>query len=151
MGDEKPCSLPETEPLLYNKSSHLHQSFKSYIKTALIAIITASIAVIIYASVFNVNTSTCNEPLDPEAAERQRREEDKRLRSNMFWTDFTFHTCTTYGTRERTARLVNVPSDYNRRVEACMATPLKIRGAEYTPKWCEDHVGVPAFLGITSS
>ncbi|KAG2746269.1 hypothetical protein P692DRAFT_20739196 [Suillus brevipes Sb2] len=57
----------------------------------------------------------------------------------MFWTDLTSHACTTYATREYTARLVNIPSYYNRRVEACMAAPVKIHGVEYTPKWCEDH------------
>jgi hypothetical protein len=93
---------------------------------------------------------TCIEPFDPEAGERQERE-DRRLRLNMFWTDLTSHACTTYATREYTARLVNIPSYYNRRVEACMAAPVKIHGVEYTPKWCEDHVGVPASLGITSS
>ncbi|KAG2343010.1 hypothetical protein BDR05DRAFT_1000323 [Suillus weaverae] len=118
-----------------SKPSHLHQSFKSYIQTALIAIITASIAILIFKSVFN----TCNDPLDPEAEERRKLKEDERLRSNMFWTDLEPHTCKTYATREYTARLVNVPSYYNRRVEACMAIPVNIHGAEYTPKWCEDR------------
>ncbi|KAG1760439.1 hypothetical protein EDD22DRAFT_80017 [Suillus occidentalis] len=127
-------SPSETDRLMHGEPSHLHQSFKSYIQTALIAIMTASIAIIIYASAFN----TCNEPFDPEAAERQERE-DIRLRLNMFWTDLTSHPCTTYATREYTARLANVPSYYNRRVEACMATPVNIHGVEYTPKWCEDR------------
>ncbi|KAG2134836.1 hypothetical protein DEU56DRAFT_808954 [Suillus clintonianus] len=79
-----------------------------------------------------------------EVEERRRREEqeriqEERLRLNMFWTDPESHTCTSYATREYTARLVNVPSNYNRRVEACMATPVQIHGNEYTPKWCEDH------------
>ncbi|KAG1831959.1 hypothetical protein DFJ58DRAFT_823591 [Suillus subalutaceus] len=74
-----------------------------------------------------------------EVEERRKHEEEERLRLNMFWTDPTSHTCTTYATREYTARLVNVPSYYNRRVEACMATSIKIHGTEYTPKWCEDH------------
>ncbi|KAG1748335.1 uncharacterized protein EDB91DRAFT_1314852 [Suillus paluster] len=69
----------------------------------------------------------------------RRREEEERLRLNMFWTDAEPHMCTTYGTREYTARLVNVPSYYNRRVEACMATAIQIHGVNYTPKWCEDH------------
>jgi hypothetical protein len=145
MDDGKPCSSSEVEPLMPGEPYH-HQSFKSHIRTALIAIITASIAVMIFALMSN----TCNNPLDPEAEERQKRE-DERLRSNMFWTDLTPHTCTTYATREYTARLVNVPSYYNRRVEACMATPVKIHGTEYTPKWCEDRVGVPTFLDSTSS
>ncbi|KAG1729262.1 hypothetical protein EDB19DRAFT_125391 [Suillus lakei] len=74
-----------------------------------------------------------------EVEERRKYEEEERLRLNMFWSDLESHTCTTYGTREYTARLVNVPSYYNRRVEACMATPVQIHGVEYTPKWCEDH------------
>ncbi|KAG1773397.1 hypothetical protein EV702DRAFT_1201088 [Suillus placidus] len=74
-----------------------------------------------------------------EVEERRRNDEDERLRLNMFWIDLASHTCTTYGTREYTARLVNVPPYYNRRVEACMATSVKIHGTEYTPKWCEDH------------
>jgi hypothetical protein len=83
---------------------------------------------------------------DRDIKERARREEEERLRLNMFWTDPESHTCTTYGTREYTARLVNVPGDYNRRVEACMATPIQVHGVEYKTKWCEDHVGVPLHL-----
>ncbi|KAG2356075.1 hypothetical protein BDR07DRAFT_1613300 [Suillus spraguei] len=74
-----------------------------------------------------------------EVEKRRKYEEEERLRLNMFWTDLKSHTCTTYATREYTARLVNVPTYYNRRVEACMATSVKIHGVEYTPKWCEDH------------
>jgi hypothetical protein len=74
-----------------------------------------------------------------QVEERRKHEEEERLKLNMFWTDLASHTCTTYATREYTARLVNVPSYYNRRVEACMATPVNIRGTEYTPKWCEDR------------
>ncbi|KAG1800378.1 uncharacterized protein HD556DRAFT_1343066 [Suillus plorans] len=71
--------------------------------------------------------------------ERRKHEEEERLRLNMFWTDLASQTCTSYATREYTARLVNVPSYYDRRVEACMATPVKIHGVEYMPKWCEDY------------
>ncbi|KAG1748334.1 uncharacterized protein EDB91DRAFT_1245042 [Suillus paluster] len=72
--------------------------------------------------------------------ERRKREEEKLLRSNMFWSNLQSHTCTAYATREYTARLVNIPSYYNRRrIEACMAMPVQIHGVEYTPKWCEDH------------
>ncbi|KAG0708470.1 hypothetical protein DFH29DRAFT_482567 [Suillus ampliporus] len=74
-----------------------------------------------------------------EVEERRKNEEEERLRLNMFWTDPEPHMCTSYSTREFTARLVNVPSNYNRRVEACMATAIQIHGVEYTPKWCEDH------------
>jgi hypothetical protein len=182
-------SSSEREPLNDNKPFHLHQSFKSYksyIRTVSIAIITAAISLIVFASVFD----TCNNPLDPdvrdrirkdwdiefrqhqkersdiqkrwlqedkdrirlreqwkseverhehEVEERRKHEEEERLRMNMFWTETTSHMCTTYATREYTARLANVPSYYNHRVEACMATPLKVHGVEYKPKWCEDH------------
>ena len=72
--------------------------------------------------------------------ERPKREEEERQRMNMFWTDPESHTCTSYGTREYTARLVNVPVYYDRRVEACMAMPIQVHGVEYKAKWCEDHV-----------
>jgi hypothetical protein len=80
---------------------------------------------------------------DRDIKERKTREEEERLRLNMFWTDPESHACTMYGTRKYTARLVNIPGDYNRRVEACMATPIQIHGIEYKAKWCEDHVGLP--------
>jgi hypothetical protein len=83
---------------------------------------------------------------DHDIKERKRREEEERLRLNMFWTDPESHTCTTYGTREYTARLLNVPGDYNRRVEACMATPIQVHGVEYKTKWCKDYVGLPFHL-----
>ncbi|KAG0702053.1 hypothetical protein DFH29DRAFT_923572 [Suillus ampliporus] len=181
----------ETDPLVPRRSSHRHQSLNSCICTALIAVLTAAIAVVIFASVFS--PKPCNDPLDPdvrdrirkewdielrqhqqdilkrvdtekrwrlednerfrlreqwgreeeehkrEVEERRKREQDERLRLNMFWTEPVSHTCTTYATREYTARLVNVPSYYDRRVEACMATPVQIHGTDYTPKWCEDH------------
>ncbi|KAJ8587024.1 hypothetical protein M405DRAFT_864106 [Rhizopogon salebrosus TDB-379] len=125
------------------------------------------IAFALYPSVFPL--SSCNKPLDPDVRdrirkewdieklarrvqwereveehdhdikERKTREEEERLRLNMFWTDPESHTCTMYGTRKYTARLVNIPGNYNRRVEACMATPIQIHGIEYKAKWCEDH------------
>ncbi|KAG1729265.1 hypothetical protein EDB19DRAFT_125373 [Suillus lakei] len=74
-----------------------------------------------------------------EMEERRKHEEEGCLRLNTVWTDLESHTCTSYGTREYTARLANIPSYYNRRVDACMAAPVQIHGVEYTPKWCEDH------------
>ncbi|OAX38154.1 hypothetical protein K503DRAFT_650596, partial [Rhizopogon vinicolor AM-OR11-026] len=72
--------------------------------------------------------------------ERQRREEEERQRLNMFWADPESHTCTSYGTAQAyTARLLNVPPNYNRRIEACMATPIQVHGVEYMAKRCEDH------------
>lgn len=78
--------------------------------------------------------------------ERESREEHERLRLNILWSDPEPHQCTTYGAREYTARLVNVPADYDRRVEACMAMPMQIHGVEYKTKWCEDRVSVAVFL-----
>ncbi|KAG0702056.1 hypothetical protein DFH29DRAFT_999701 [Suillus ampliporus] len=127
MDDGKPCSSSEEEPLVSRKPSRPHQSLNSYSCTALIALVTAGIGIAIFASV--VSLSPCNNPLDS----------DVRNRLNLFWTDPKPHMCTTYSTREFTARLINVPYFYNRRVEACMATAIQIHGVEYTPKWCEDH------------
>ena len=75
--------------------------------------------------------------------ERRERERRERLELNMFWTDPESHACTTYRTREYTARLVNVPANYDHRVEACLDIPIMIHGAEYKAKRCEDHVGTP--------
>jgi len=72
--------------------------------------------------------------------ERNRRE---RLELNMSWTDPESHECTAYGIRQYNARLVNVPENYDHRVEACLDIPIKIQGAECKPMWCsyEDEVG----------
>ena len=79
---------------------------------------------------------------------RQKREEEERQRMNMFWIDPKSHTCISYGTREHTAPLVNVPACYDRCVEACMATPIQVHGVEYKAKWCEDHVRLFIFLSV---
>ncbi|KIJ09283.1 hypothetical protein PAXINDRAFT_172547 [Paxillus involutus ATCC 200175] len=76
---------------------------------------------------------------DRQKMERERREEDERRRRNMFWVDVEPHGCTSYATREYTARLTNVPSNYNRRVEACKATPLVVHDQSYLPRTCEDN------------
>jgi len=74
-----------------------------------------------------------------EKVEREEREEDERRRLNMFWVDVEPRGCTSYATREYTARLANVPSNYNRRVEACKATPLVVHDQSYLPRTCEDN------------
>ncbi|KAG2105742.1 uncharacterized protein F5147DRAFT_579342 [Suillus discolor] len=171
MGDEKPCSPSEADPLIRPRRSYRrYQSSCVYVAIALF---------FITFTIVNFSISLSKDPLDPDVRERIRKdwnielrrheeevlkhieikkrwlledkehereveekrkhEEEERLRLNMFWTDLTSHRCTSYATREYTARLVNVPSYYNRRVEACMATPVTIHGVEYTPKWCEDH------------
>ena len=78
---------------------------------------------------------------DQMEEERRKREEGERQKLNMFWGDIEAHTCTTYATREYTARLMNLPATWERRVEACKATPLEVHGISYLPKSCEDKVG----------
>ncbi|KAG1814024.1 uncharacterized protein BJ212DRAFT_1241456, partial [Suillus subaureus] len=78
-----------------------------------------------------------------EVEDGWKHEEEEHLRLNMFWTDLTSHMCMTYATQEYTAQLVNVPSYCKHCMKACMATLVEIHRAEYTPKWCKDHVGGP--------
>ncbi|KAH7881724.1 hypothetical protein F5I97DRAFT_1917001 [Phlebopus sp. FC_14] len=70
--------------------------------------------------------------------ERDKREQEEREKLNMFWVDVQGHECTTYGTRTYSARLANVPPNYQRRVEACRTTPLVIHDISYIPITCED-------------
>ncbi|KIJ04906.1 hypothetical protein PAXINDRAFT_21809 [Paxillus involutus ATCC 200175] len=70
--------------------------------------------------------------------ERRRREEEERQKLNMFWGQVESHQCTTYATREYTALLMNLPTTWEHRVEACKATALEIHGVSYLPKTCED-------------
>ncbi|KAF8836365.1 hypothetical protein BDN67DRAFT_974311 [Paxillus ammoniavirescens] len=85
-----------------------------------------------------------NDCLDPYVMDRVQKEWDheevKRQRLNMVWVNVEAHSCTSYATRKYTARLANVPSDYNHRVEACKATPLDVHGQSYLPHTCEDNV-----------
>ena len=83
--------------------------------------------------------------------DRERREQEERMRLNIHWTGLESHACTTYGTREYTARLV-IPTEYNnRRIETCMAMPIQIHGVEYKAKWCEDHVGLPLVFFVRAA
>ncbi|KAH7885646.1 hypothetical protein F5I97DRAFT_1887678 [Phlebopus sp. FC_14] len=72
--------------------------------------------------------------------ERRKREDEERQKLNMFWSQAEAHQCTTYGTREYTARLMNLPVEWEHRVEACKATPIVIHGVSYLPTACEDRV-----------
>ncbi|KAF9235732.1 hypothetical protein BU15DRAFT_77661 [Melanogaster broomeanus] len=76
---------------------------------------------------------------DREIKEREAREEAERLRLNLVWVNEESHSCITYGTREYTARLANVPSGYKRGVEACKKTPLVIHDVSYLPHTCKDN------------
>ncbi|KAH0826282.1 hypothetical protein J3R83DRAFT_5755 [Lanmaoa asiatica] len=75
-----------------------------------------------------------------EMKEHARLEEEERMRLNLFWGRVEAHQCKTYGTREYTAVLMNLPMGWGRRVEACKATPLEIHGVTQMPKSCEDRV-----------
>ncbi|KAI6103023.1 hypothetical protein F5141DRAFT_244997 [Pisolithus sp. B1] len=73
-------------------------------------------------------------------AEEHDREKRERQRMGMFWDQVEAQRCTTYGTREYTAYLANLPIDYPHRIEACRETMLEIHGKSYFPKRCEDQV-----------
>jgi len=75
-----------------------------------------------------------------ELEERAKREEEERKRLALFWGRVEAHQCKTYGTREYTAVLMNLPMDWGQRVEACKATPLEVHGITRLPKSCEDRV-----------
>ncbi|KIM65862.1 hypothetical protein SCLCIDRAFT_1211867 [Scleroderma citrinum Foug A] len=76
---------------------------------------------------------------EEELRQRQRREEEERVRLNLAWARVEAHHCTTYATREYTAQLTNLPADYKYRLDACRVTPLEIHGITYTPRRCEEH------------
>ena len=77
---------------------------------------------------------------EQELKERARREEEERKQLNLFWGRVEAHQCKTYGTREYTAVLMNLPGDLKWRVQACKATPLEVHGISQYPKSCEDLV-----------
>ncbi|KAG6379349.1 hypothetical protein JVT61DRAFT_11811 [Boletus reticuloceps] len=69
----------------------------------------------------------------------------------MFWGGIEAHTCTTYATREYTAQLMNLPTTWEHRVEACKATPLEVHGVSYLPKSCEDKASLHDFYSPPSA
>ncbi|KAI6135287.1 hypothetical protein EDD17DRAFT_1761332 [Pisolithus thermaeus] len=71
-------------------------------------------------------------------AEEHDREKRERQRMGMFWDQVEAQRCTTYGTREYTAYLANLPIDYPHWIEACKETMLEVHGKSYFPKRCED-------------
>ncbi|KAI9566253.1 hypothetical protein HD554DRAFT_2025946 [Boletus coccyginus] len=73
--------------------------------------------------------------------ERRKRKEGTLQKLGLFWSGIEAHTCTTYATREYTARLMNLPTTWEHRVGACKAIPLEVHGISYFPKSCEDKVG----------
>ena len=75
-----------------------------------------------------------------ELKERAQREEEERKRLGLFWGRVEAHQCKTYGTREYSAVLVNLPWNWENRIEACKATPLEVHGVAHLPTSCEDRV-----------
>lgn len=75
-----------------------------------------------------------------ELKERAQHEEEEHKRMGLFWSRVEMHQCKSYGTREYSAVLMNLPVDCEWRVEVCKATPLEIRGITRLPKSCEDNV-----------
>ncbi|KAG2069560.1 hypothetical protein BDR04DRAFT_1055334 [Suillus decipiens] len=122
-------SSSEADPLIGRRKPLCRQSIYVYAVLSHIVLLVVVVIIALTSLIFSIRPS--NDPLNPDNQDR--------IRMNMSWTDLASHTCTTYATREYTARLVNIPSSYNRRVEACMATPIKIHETEYMPQWCEDH------------
>ncbi|KAL6305830.1 hypothetical protein BKA93DRAFT_730318 [Sparassis latifolia] len=69
--------------------------------------------------------------------ERRRREEERR-RLGLYWDEPQAKNCVSYGTREHTARLRNIPSGYNW-VQACEEMSIEIHKRTIdTPSRCED-------------
>jgi len=83
---------------------------------------------------YHTSTHLFRWPLDPPVRHGQ----EERLRLNLHWGDVDTHTCTTYATRGYSAQLLNLPTSWYDRVDACMATPLGIHGISYFPKYCDD-------------
>ena len=59
----------------------------------------------------------------------------------LFWGCVEAHQCKTYGTREYTTVLMNLPTNWDGRFAACKATPLELHGVTHLPRSCEDKVG----------
>ena len=75
-----------------------------------------------------------------ELKERAQHEEEERKRLGLFWGRVEVHQCKTYGTREYSAVLVNLPWNWENRIETCKATPLEVHGVAHLPTACEDRV-----------
>jgi hypothetical protein len=76
-----------------------------------------------------------------EDEERRKEEEKERMRAGFYWADLQAdQRCFRYGTRQYTARVSNVPREYDP-VQACKETQIEINGLRFvTPDMCEDRV-----------
>jgi len=71
--------------------------------------------------------------------ERHKQEEDELRRLGLSWSGVKGQRqCLSYGAREYTAQLENIPAGYNR-IKACMTTPVVIHGTTLEkPSRCEE-------------
>ncbi|KAJ8702057.1 hypothetical protein PTI98_000806 [Pleurotus ostreatus] len=87
---------------------------------------------------------TMRDERDEWEKERQRRAEEKERkeaiqRSNVkFETPIPRDACSSYGTREYSARLLNVPEKFNA-MELCAETEVSIHGVMKQPSYCKDN------------
>ncbi|KAK7044507.1 hypothetical protein R3P38DRAFT_2879177 [Favolaschia claudopus] len=74
------------------------------------------------------------------AEERRKREEEDRTRAQFAWEDLKGNQgCLQYRTKRYTARLANVPREYDP-VKACTETSVEIHGVKIpSPHQCEDR------------
>ncbi|KAK7044497.1 hypothetical protein R3P38DRAFT_2879102 [Favolaschia claudopus] len=88
------------------------------------------------------------------AEERRRREEEDRVRAKFSWENLQgAQNCLQYGTRRYTARLANVPREYDP-VKACTETAVEIHGVKISsPHQCEDRgcAGVIGYWNVNYS
>ncbi|KAJ7441577.1 hypothetical protein FB451DRAFT_1298652 [Mycena latifolia] len=70
--------------------------------------------------------------------DEERRKE--RMKAGFYWADLQAdQRCFRHGTRQYTARVSNVPREYDP-VQACKETPIEINGLKFvTPDMCEDR------------
>ncbi|KAF9502219.1 hypothetical protein BDN71DRAFT_1459507 [Pleurotus eryngii] len=87
---------------------------------------------------------TMRDERDEWEKERQRRAEEKERkeaiqRSNVkFETPIPRDACSSYGTREYSARLLNVPEKFDA-MELCAETEVSIHGVMKQPSYCKDN------------
>jgi hypothetical protein len=72
--------------------------------------------------------------------DEERRKE--RMKAGFYWADLQAdQRCFRHGARQYTARVSNVPREYDP-MQACKETPIEINGLKFaTPDMCEDRVG----------
>jgi hypothetical protein len=80
---------------------------------------------------------------------RRKKEEQDRIRAKFYWEDLgADQHCLRYSTRQYTARVANVPRQYDP-VQACKETAIEINGVKIlNPVQCEDRV--PYIPGYSS-